>query len=97
MLSHANVTRVICEATSMPKATIIADANTPEREIVDDWLNRWRASLPFVSRNEGCGCCVDIYRVIAPNEALDELPIAVLGATEWSGLGDSREYRRGQT
>jgi hypothetical protein len=43
--------------------------------------------MPFVSENEGCGCCVHIYRVEAPQEALDELPSVVFAASEWSGIG----------
>jgi hypothetical protein len=34
---------------------------------------------------EGCGCCVDLYRVEAPQGALDELPPVVFASSEWSG------------
>jgi hypothetical protein len=70
----------------MSKATICVDVGTPEQAAVDAWLERWRSRLPFVSENEGCGCCVDLYRVEAPQEALDELPASVSAASEWSGL-----------
>lgn len=69
----------------MPKATICVDAGAPEQAAVETWLNRWRTRLVFVSENEGCGCCVDIYRVEAPQLALDELPPVVFASSEWSG------------
>ncbi|HZU37632.1 MAG TPA: hypothetical protein VFA18_17055 [Gemmataceae bacterium] len=51
---------------------------------MDAWLERWGDSLPFLPANEGCGCCVDIYRVDAPPEALEQLPPSVFTASDWS-------------
>jgi hypothetical protein len=78
----------------MPRVTIIADAHTPEAEFVTAWLSRWKRRLDFVSDYEGCGCCVDIYRVAGPTEALDELPAVVLGGSEWSLAADTYERAR---
>ena len=78
----------------MPKATICVDVDTPEQLAVDQWLKRWQALVPFVSENEGCGCCVDLYRVDAPKEALDELPSNVFCSDEWSGIGAGSDYQR---
>jgi hypothetical protein len=69
----------------MPRATICVDSGTPEQVVVDAWLERWRKRAVFVSDNEGCGCCVHIYRVEASREALDELP-PVFASSEWSPL-----------
>jgi hypothetical protein len=52
--------------------------------VVEAWLDRWRTRLPFVSHNEGCGCCIHLYRVEAPKDALDELPPVVFASGEWS-------------
>jgi hypothetical protein len=68
----------------MPKATICVDAGVPEQSIVEAWLEQWHGRLPFVSENEGFGCCADIYRVDAPQEALDELPPIVFASSDWS-------------
>ena len=73
----------------MRRATICVDAGAPEQAAVEAWLTRWRSRLPFVSDNEGCGCCVDIYRVEAPPAALAELPPAVFASSEWSGIVDA--------
>jgi hypothetical protein len=68
----------------MPRATICVDSGVPEQALVEAWLSRWRDRLPFVSPDEGCGCCVHIYRVEAPQVALDELPPTVFASSEWS-------------
>ncbi|VTR97816.1 hypothetical protein [Tuwongella immobilis] len=73
----------------MQRATICVDVGIPEQAAVMAWLDRWRSSLAFVSDNEGCGCCVDIYRVEAPPEALAELPPAVFAISEWSGSANA--------
>ena len=50
-----------------------------EREVmaVNAWLNRWGTRLKL-SDNQGCGCCVDIWDVHAPAQALAELPIGMV-------------------
>jgi hypothetical protein len=70
----------------MKRATICTEADTPERQIVADWLDKWQAELRYCSSNEGCGCCVDLYNVEAPEEALAELPPSVFASSEWAGL-----------
>jgi hypothetical protein len=69
---------------AVPRATICVDVGTAEQAAVDAWLARWRTSMPFCSDNEGCGCCVDLYRVEAPQNALDELPQVVFAMSDWS-------------
>jgi hypothetical protein len=68
----------------MKRATICADSSTPERQVVADWLSKWRDKLGYCSENEGCGCCVDIFNVEAPEHALSELPPSVLTASDWA-------------
>jgi hypothetical protein len=62
---------------------ICVDNGDPDQAIVEAWLERWRPRLAYVSKNEGCGCCVHIYRVEGPQEAIDELPPDVLASGEW--------------
>jgi hypothetical protein len=45
-----------------------------EVEALEAWLTKWRDQLAYISPNEGCGCCVDIYRVEGPAEAISEIP-----------------------
>src|SRR5262249_14423551 len=74
------------DGAAMPRATICVDAGAPEQDIVEDWLERWRDQLSFVSENEGCGCCIHLWRVEAPRRVLDELPSAVFASSEWSPM-----------
>lgn len=71
----------------MKKATLCADSDTDEGDIVEQWLVKWRSALAYCSENEGCGCCIDIYNVEAPEEALAELPASVVAASDWAGNG----------
>ena len=56
------------------RATLIATTEMGERKLLDQWMNKWKKKLPYCSENAGCGCCVDLYEVEAPKEALQELP-----------------------
>ena len=40
------------------------------------WLQRWGPKIQL-NDNQGCGCCVDIWDVQAPADALAELPRAM--------------------
>ena len=69
----------------MPKATIIVQLDCPEEvEAVERWLGMWELHLAYLSENLGCGCCVDMFDVEAPQDALDELPERVLSSSEWT-------------
>ena len=41
---------------------------------LEAWFSKWRAAMTYISPNEGCGCCVDMYRIEGPEEAIAELP-----------------------
>lgn len=32
-------------------------------EIILDWLHKWQDQLDFISDDEGCGCCVNLWTV----------------------------------
>jgi hypothetical protein len=59
-----------------------------EREVmaVNAWLNRWGPRLQL-SDQQGCGCCVDIWDVQAPRQALTELPAAMVRQAGDGGAG----------
>lgn len=58
----------------MARATVIVTIDN-EREVVavNAWFQRWGPRIRCAD-NQGCGCCVDIWDVEAPAEALDQLP-----------------------
>ena len=62
----------------MAKATVSVTIDN-ERDIlaVNAWLRRWGPRIQC-SDNQGCGCCVDIWSVDAPDEAFAELPAGMV-------------------
>jgi hypothetical protein len=67
------------------RATIIVDVNEPEEDAaVTAWFERWRSELVFVSDDQGCGCCVHIWDVDGPADAIAALPVSVRSPTEWA-------------
>ena len=70
------------------RATIIADASAPEQvAAAEAWLARWREALASCSEDLGCGCCVHIWDVDAPEAAVAEIPAELRAESEWSRAG----------
>ena len=60
------------------RATIVVEVDQPdEAAAIDAWFARWQSRLTHCSDNLGCGCCVDIWEVQGPRQAIDELPPAM--------------------
>ncbi len=51
--------------------------NEAEVLAINKWFQRWGKTLRC-SDNQGCGCCLDMWEVEAPSEALDDLPSALV-------------------
>jgi hypothetical protein len=74
----------------MPRATITITTDDPaEVEAIEAWFEQWRPSLARVSDNYGCGCCVDIYDVEGPSEAIDSIPESCRTMSDWQKEGTS--------
>ena len=59
------------------KATICVDIESDdEMREVDNWFLTWRDKLTSVSEDKGCGCCVRIWDVEGPPEAIAAIPPA---------------------
>jgi len=59
----------------MPRVQIIVEVDKPnEVEAMESWFARWSSRLAHQPENQGCGCCVDIWEIEAPAEAIAELP-----------------------
>jgi len=72
------------------RATICVDVSREEeRALAAAWLNRWRERLTFISDNEGCGCCVDMWNVDGPVEAIAEIPEELRAASEWADASEA--------
>ena len=69
----------------MSRATVIIAVDSPDEEdSYVAWLEKWKEKLPYVSENYGCGCCVLMFDIEAPDEALAELPAAIRGESDWT-------------
>jgi hypothetical protein len=71
-------------ASDRVRATICIDANHEDDcTAVSAWFERWGEHLVYVSKNEGRGCCVDIWNVEGPTEAIFDLPPTVRAMSDW--------------
>jgi hypothetical protein len=70
----------------MPRATIVVVTDRPgEWELVEAWINRWRDQMAVCPEEPaGCWCCVAIWDVDAPKEALSELPQHLFAGSDWA-------------
>ncbi|WP_149193734.1 hypothetical protein [Luteimonas suaedae] len=73
---------------AMRRATLAAEPD--DQIILDAWLDRWETRLVHLSDNLGCGCCIDMFDVEAPDEALAELPERLFASGERTVPGGSR-------
>lgn len=48
------------------------------------WFARWGARLAYRSETMGCRCCIEMWDVEAPPQAVAEIPPALRGITAWS-------------
>ena len=51
---------------------------------MDAWFARWNERLIYVSPDLGCGCCVHMFNVEGPREAMDELPPVLLASSDYA-------------
>lgn len=69
----------------MARANIIVVVDDrDEVAAVDAWFARWRPALSHVSDDYGWSCCVHIWQLEGPAEALAELPPSVVTGGEWT-------------
>lgn len=69
----------------MKRATIIAAVGAEDEvAAAEAWFSRWRSRLTYCSENKGCGCCVEMWDVEGPAEAIAELPSLISAMSVWS-------------
>jgi hypothetical protein len=70
------------------RATICTSSETPEDlEAFEAWLAKWKARLAFVSEDYGCGCCVHLFDIEGPREAIADLPKHIRSSSSWEQSG----------
>jgi len=78
----------------MRETIVVNKDKTDEATKVASWFDRWRDQLTFVSENQGCGCCVDMWEIEGPPEAIAELPQAVRSASSNDSLETGSEQKQ---
>jgi hypothetical protein len=70
------------------RATICVAVDEPDEvRAAEAWLERWEIRLSYRSPNQGCGCCVDIWDVFGPEEAIHAIPEDIVAASSWADAG----------
>jgi hypothetical protein len=79
------------------RATIVVDVDKPGQvRAVEGWFAAWRDKLTYVSEDQGCGCCVNIWDVEGPAAAIEQIPSDTRALSEWAGVdSDGRTQRTG--
>lgn len=60
-----------------PPMRVTVTYEPDDRAAAAAWFERWASVLASVSDNLGCGCCVEVFEVEGPPEALAALPEGV--------------------
>lgn len=72
----------------MQRATVCIWSDSLEEKVeFTTWLNTWRKVMTFVSHDYGCDCCIHLFDLEGPKEAIDALPAELLTASEWTEHG----------
>jgi len=70
---------------AMPRTNIIVIVDDRgEVAAVDAWFAKWRSALSHVSEDFGWSCCMHIWQLEGPAEALAELPPSIVAGGEWT-------------
>lgn len=68
----------------MPRATLCVDVDCDEDVAAfEDWFEVWESQLSTLF-NDGCGCCVDLWNIEGPAEAVDSIPERLQCLSAWS-------------
>jgi hypothetical protein len=70
------------------RATICLWAESIEEKVdFTAWMSAWKKQMTFVSHDYGCGCCIHLFDVEGPKEAIDALPPELRTVSEWTENG----------
>ena len=60
------------------KKEVIVIAENDNQDLLYAWIKKNRDKLKFVSDDEGCGCCVSIFRIEGEESILATFPEEIL-------------------
>lgn len=78
----------LCTATAMHRATICLWSDSLEEKVeYTAWLTTWKKKMTLVSPDYGCGCCIHLFDVEGPKEAIAAIPRELLTISAWTEDG----------
>jgi len=94
--SKRRAKRPVKEPKRLAKATVIVAVDYPEEvRVVEEWFAKWCDHLTSVSDDYGCGCCVNLWDVEGPEEAIRELP--EIAVTQGNVLAEADPFADAET
>jgi hypothetical protein len=86
-LRHVS-SRQTCLTPELRRATVCFRTESIEEKVeFTTWLTAWKKTLTFISSDHGCGCCIHLFDLEGPADAIDAIPTCLLAATQWAGKG----------
>lgn len=83
-----------CTALVMHRATVCLLADSLEEKVeFTTWLTAWKKKMTFVSQDYGCGCCIHLFDLEGPKEAIAALPKDLLTVSAWTENGVKQSPR----
>ena len=83
-----------CTPVAMQRATVCLWADSIEEKLdFNTWQTAWQKKMAFVSRDYGCGCCIHLFDLEGPKEAIDALPRDLLTFSAWTENGEKQAAR----
>jgi len=72
----------------MQRGTIsISSDSQDEESAFQDWLHRWEDKLKYISEDYGCGCCVHLFDIEGPEDAISDIPEHLKTVSKWTETG----------
>lgn len=72
----------------MHRATVCLWSESIEEKVeFTTWLTAWKRKMSYVSPDYGCGCCIHLFDLAGPKEAIDALPDELLTVSDWTEHG----------
>jgi hypothetical protein len=69
----------------MHRASIsISSDSDAEKVAFEAWCALWKEKMSVFSDDYGCGCCVHLYDVEGPEEAIQAIPPELRTGSGWS-------------
>ena len=73
------------------RATVCFCADSIEEKVdFSAWQTVWQRKMTFVSRDYGCGCCIHLFDLEGPKEAVEAIPPNLRTVSGWTEAGVSQ-------